>query len=190
MFEETSFLKYNLWLRHYNSSHLRYFHLSHYLVFVVLQTLPECAFCRYNQLAKLQGDFLALLEESLLVHFVLCQDVFWVGFLVQVWAAMIEAIRSFEEKAAVFRTSERRVHQSTVENVLVYRQDGDWSLSLSLVLYVGRVADSLILTLKRFLLVYCYILNFTILSEILESLERVFFGHIGRKSDYIEGVPL
>ena len=91
---------------------------------------------------------------------------------------MVQAVGSFEEKAAIFCTPVRSVYKSAIEDKLIYSQNGKRGISLSLVVEICRVTQTLILTLECFLLIDCHRQYATILAEVFEASQSFLLGHI------------
>lgn len=101
------------------------------------QTTPELFFRHLRQPAQFQGQLLALLEQDLFVHVFLGQNVLRVSLFVQIWALMVQTVGSLQEKATVLGAAVRCVQQSAIEYKLVYGKNGQRSLPLTSVIYVG-----------------------------------------------------
>jgi len=124
VFEQAFLLENRFELRHDHSICVAKFHCAHCYVSVRPQNRSELILRLHRKLAQFQGQLLTLLEEDLLVHVFLSQDVLRVRLFVKVRALVIQAIRSLKEKATVFSAAVGCVEETAIEDKLVNRKDG------------------------------------------------------------------
>ena len=131
LLKQAFLLEDRLELRHNDAISVTQFQMAHHRVSMGPQSTPELLLCHIGELAELQGKLLALLKEYLLVHIFLGDDVFGVGFLVQVGTVVVQTVRTLQEEAAVLCAPIRGVEQPPIEDELVYSEDGEGGLPLT-----------------------------------------------------------
>lgn len=103
---------------------------------------------------------------------------------------MVQAVRTFQEEAAVLSSAVGSMEKSAIEYELVDGKHGKTCLSFALIIDVGREAQALVLTLEGLLLVDGDCEDAPVLAEILVAAQSFFFGNIGRQADHVQSVPL
>ena len=80
---------------------------------------------KLSYLRDLNGQLLAVLEESFFLHVIGCENILLDTFLVLIWTVLVEALGLLQVELAVLGSPVRCSDQSAIIRELVEGQDGE-----------------------------------------------------------------